>query len=172
MKHPFRAAIIGVAGCGKTILTKQIVDMEEFDYIWIVEPSFTHLGDWKESKYMMVNSIRDVINKTLCSEFKHLIIMDEYMYGDKIDANDFLRLNSLFNASIIIVSHLYGFINKCIRVNLTNLFLFNCKNPSELKKLREEIAFFDKYNDETKSYMHIDFKEHIFSGKRFKYKLT
>lgn len=108
--------------------------------------------------------------------YKHLIILDDWLYSELSRGNSSLVNNILHlrhkKTSIIILSQLYKAVPVAVRVNCNKIVLFKFDSKLEERKLQEEFGdqFIEAYHDFTnKKYGYVfgDFEINILDGRYF-----
>lgn len=164
---PFRGLLIGPSGSGKTyfclstfLLNPQLYFKNDKTYwqggIYIFsplalgEPLFKNLkNDNISDKVFITNQLsmeklNEILNDTKNKKPK-IIILDDF--APFLRSGNFERtLNDIFfrsrhvNASILILSQNYKSVGKPVRINCTDIFIWNFSNKKELKLIEEEVA--------------------------------
>lgn len=163
--HPFRLIIVGSSGSGKTnlianLLTRDCFYKDYFDIITVFSPNVKLDKIWRVVKAHQTfdnlanfnSDITEIITKQrLTVERKgirrsprHLIIVDDFADDRAVCKNP--RLIEIFikgrhyNISCMLGSQKYRAIDRTIRLNASDIIMFQPDNESELKQLAEENA--------------------------------
>lgn len=166
-KPQFRSLIVGPSGCGKTyFLLSTFLLNPKFYYkngktywqggiyvfspIALGEPLFKNLllPEIKDKVYLSdtldTNLLTEILNNHKDKKPK-LIILDDFASYLKGGSNEKILNDVAFrsrhvNASCIILSQNYKSVPKPVRLNCTDLFLFNFQNLKELRLIEDEIG--------------------------------
>jgi ABC-type dipeptide/oligopeptide/nickel transport system ATPase component len=176
IKIPFRMAIVGSSGSGKTNTLLSLISMmpDTFEKIWIVtknrdEPLYNYLYDKTGGKDGMVtikefdsDGIPD-INKEFNPEQNSLLIFDDLVNQSEKEqrpiADAFIRARKRGCSLIYLSQSFYG-IPKLIRNNLTHIILKQVSSMKNLVMISRECALdmpkkqlIEMYEDATKDKM-------------------
>jgi ABC-type dipeptide/oligopeptide/nickel transport system ATPase component len=176
IKLPFRAAIVGSSGSGKTNTLLTLISMmpDTFEKIWIVtknkdEPLYNYLYDKTGGPDGMVtikefdtDGIPD-INKEFNPEQNSLLVFDDLVNQSAKEqrpiADAFIRARKRGCSLIYLSQSFYG-IPKLIRNNLTHIFLKQVSSMKNLVMISRECALdmpkkqlIEMYEDATKDKM-------------------